>query len=276
MRLLGAAVAAALAMLVVVSFTVLAGEGNPNYLGTLSSTAPSGYTPSPSSYTAPATLSFQFSVTNLTAEQQSMSLELGVNHITTYRGMDVSDGQPGVTNGAVIDGNFDERQSTQVADATPTFMTFSIAPNATETVHMSRSLPAGQCGYFQVDVTKAGLTSQKGLVGFEIRVLGCTTTVPSPSPSPSPGGGVGGGTSPSPSPEASPTPSPGASPSPTPGGGTGGAPGGSPAPTGGVAGATATISGIGLANTGLPVIGGLLGVILLTLGGVGLRIRRNS
>jgi hypothetical protein len=274
-RLLGAAVAAALATLVVVSFTVLAGEGNPNYLGILSSTAPSGYKHSPAWYDLSKgenTFMFEFDVTNLTNEQQTMTLSLGVNHIITYRGQDVSDGQPGVINGVVIDGQ--DAPTTQVQDAHPTFTTLVIAAHATQTIHMSRTLAAGQCGYFQFDVAKAGLESQKGLIGGAIRVLGCTTVVPSPSPSPTPGGGVGGGTSPSPSPEASPTPGPSASPSPTPGGGTGGAPGGTPSPSGGVAGATATTSGIGLANTGLPVIGGLLGVILLAIGSVGLRLSR--
>jgi hypothetical protein len=273
--LLGAAVAAALATLIVVSFTVLAGEGNPNYLGILSSTAPSGYKHSPAWYDLSKgenTFMFEFDVTNLTNEQQTMTLSLGVNHIITYRGQDVSDGQPGVINGVVIDGQ--DAPTTQVQDAHPTFTTLVIAAHATQTIHMSRTLAAGQCGYFQFDVAKAGLESQKGLIGGAIRVLGCTTVVPSPSPSPTPGGGVGGGTSPSPSPEASPTPGPSASPSPTPGGGTGGAPGGTPSPSGGVAGATATTSGIGLANTGLPVIGGLLGVILLAIGSVGLRLSR--
>jgi hypothetical protein len=278
-RLLGAAVASALATLVVISLTVLAGEGNPNYLGILSSTAPSGYKPSPAWYDLSKgenTFTFQFDVANLTNEQQTMTLSLSLDHIITYGGQDVSDGQPGVINGAVVDGH--DAPSTQVQDAHPTLTTLTIAAHATTTMHMSRALAAGQCGYFQFDVAKAGLENQKGLIGGAIRVLGCTTTVPSPSPSPSPGGGVGGGPAPSPSPEASPSPSPGTSPSPspspTPGGGTGGANGGTP-PSGGVAGATATTSGIGLANTGLPIIGGLLGVILLTVGGVGLRVRRN-
>jgi hypothetical protein len=266
-RLLGAAVAAALAALIVASLTVLAGEGNPNYLGIISSTAPSGYKPSPTWYDLSKgenTLTFQFDVTNLTNQQQTMNLSLSVDHIITYRGQDVSDGQPGVINGAVLDGH--DAPSTQVQDTHPTITTLSIAAHATQTMHMSRTLAAGQCGYFQVDVAKAGLESQKGLIGFAIRVLGCTTTAPSPSPSPSPE------TSPSSTPSASPIPSPIESPSPTPGGGTGGAPGGT-SPSGGVAGETAT-SGISLANTGVPVIGGLVGLILLAVGGAGLRIRR--
>jgi hypothetical protein len=200
--------------------TVLAGEGNPNYLGILSSTAPNGYTPSPASYSVGSTLTFQFTVTNLTAQAQSMSLQLNVNHITTYpvngQQLDISNGQPGVANGAVVDGQFSEQLSTEVQDPKPTVTAFSIAPSATQTVHLSRSL--GQCGYYQVDVAKAGLTTQKGLIGFEIRVLGCSPpATASPSPSPSPTGGVSG------------------SPSPSPSGGVGGA---SPSPTGGVLAAT--------------------------------------
>jgi hypothetical protein len=258
LRFFGTVLGSALVMLVIASTAAFAGEGNSNYLGILSSTAPSGYKPAPTWYDLSAgqnTVTFQFSVTNKTAEQQSMTLQLNLNHIITYKGQDVSDGQPGVTNGAVVDGQFDETQSTQTQDASPTFMAFTIAPNATETVHMSRALSAGACGYYQGDVAKAGLMGQKGLVGFEIRVLGCTTS----------GGGTGGGGGGT------------GSPSPTPTGGTGaGGGGGGTSPsggTGGVAGATAT-SGIGLANTGLPILTGLAGLFLIALGGVGLVRRR--
>jgi hypothetical protein len=252
--LIGGALGSALAIFVASSMTVLAGEGNPNYLGILSSSAPTGYTPSPSSYSVRSTLTFQFSVTNLTAETQSMSLQLTVNHIITYRGQDVSDGQPGVANGAVVDGH--DAPSTQTQDPNPTFTAFSIAPNATQTVHASRSL--GQCGYFQVDVAKAGLTSQKGLIGLAIRVLGCSppaaspspTPVASPSPSPSPTGGVAG------------------SPSPTPSGGVGGA---SPSPTGGVLAATGSTPPAEL--LALLLLG--IGVIALVAGFAALR-RRES
>ncbi len=286
----------------VASLAVFAGEGNSDYLGILSSSAPSGYTPSPSSYDLSQgqnTLTFRFDVTNKTAEQQSMNLQLSLDHILTYRGQNVSDGQPGVTSGAVVDGQFDETQSTQAQDSSPTFKAFTIAPNATESVTMSRSLQAGACGYYQVDVAKAGMTNQKGLVGFEIRVLGCTaSTGGSPSPSPTPGtgasptptptGGTGGAPS-SPSPPATPTPSggvgagTGSSPSPTPSGTTAGTTAGTSAGktagssggTGAVLGATATTGGAGipLADTGLPFVTGLMGLLLLALGSLGI-IRR--
>ena len=258
--LLGATLISTVMLIAAASLNVFAGEGNANYLGVLSSTAPSGYTPSPTSYSTGSTVSFQFNVTNLTAEQQSMNLQLSVNHIITYKGMNVSDGQPGVSAGAVVDGSFDENLSTQVQDSSPTFTAFTIAPNATQTVHMSRAMAAGQCGYYQVDVAKAGLTAQKGLVGFEIRMLGCVTST---AASPTPSGGIGGATgSPSPTPEVSPTA--------TPTGGTGGVVSGtgSPSPGGGVQGSTATTppTGAVLAETGMTSPVEVIALVLFAFG----------
>jgi hypothetical protein len=248
--LFGATLVSTVVLVAAASLNALAGEGNANYLGILSSTAPSGYTPSPASYSSGATVSFQFNVTNLTAEQQSMNLELTFNHIITYKGMNVSDGEPGVVNGAVVDGGGDA-VSTQVADPNPTFTVFTIAPNATQTLHMSRALTAGQCGYYQVDVAKAGLTSQTGLIGLEIRVLGCGT----------PGGGTGGATA-SPTPEVSPTA--------TPTGGTGGVSGGTggASPGGGVLGSTATTppQGAVLAATGMTSPAEVIALVLFGFG----------
>lgn len=257
--LLGGALGSALAIFIASSTTVLAGEGNPNYLGILSSTAPSGYIPSPASYSVGSTLTFQFSVTNLTGQPQSMSLQLSVNHITTYvvngQKVDISNGQPGVSNGAVIDGQFAEQLGTEVADPNPTFTAFSIAPSATQTMHLSRSLT--QCGYYQIDLSKAGLTTQKGLVGFEIRVLGCTVAA-SPSPTPV--------ANPSPTPVASPSPTPVASPSPTPVA----SPSPSPSPSGGIGGASATPTGAVLAATGSTPPSDFLALILLGIGAIAL------
>ena len=236
-RRIGIAMGSALAVFGLASTAALAGEGNSNYLGILSSTTPTGYTPSPLFYSiasGPSQLDFEFDVTNLTAEPQSMTLQLDLDHITKYQGLDVSDGQPGVVNGAVVDGQFDGTAQVQVQDPNPTFTTLSIAPQTTQTMHVSRQLAAGQCGYFQVDLAKAGLTAQKGLVGFEIRVLGCKSEVPSPSPSGSPGPATSPSPSGSPGPATSPSPegSPGPAASPSPGGSPG--PATSPSPTGGV------------------------------------------
>ncbi|HXJ49622.1 MAG TPA: hypothetical protein VNF91_10685, partial [Candidatus Acidoferrum sp.] len=46
-------------------------------------------------------------------------------------------------------------------------------------------------------------------------------------------------------------------------------------PSGNVLGATAISgSGVSLANTGAPIVGGVLGAVMALVGGIGLRIRR--
>ena len=171
---------------------VIASEGNSNYLGILSSTAPTGFTPSPTPYSlaqGQKTLTFSLNVTNLTGETQSMNLQLNLDHITSYpiNGVqtDISDGQPGVVNGAIVDGQFNEQLATEVQDPNGTITPFSIGPNATQTLTFTRTLTA--CGYYQVDVFKQGLASQKGLSGFEIRVLGCGAPSISTSANPTSG-----------------------------------------------------------------------------------------
>jgi len=263
--LLGAALVSAVTLAVAASLSALAAEGNPNYLGVLSSSAPSGYMPSPTSYSTGSTVSFQFTVTNLTAAQQSMNLQLSFNHILEYKGLDVRDGQPGVANGAVVDGSFNATLSAQTQDPSPTFTAFTIAPNATQTVTMSRT--AGQCGYYQVDVQKAGLTSQKGLAALEIRVLGCASSTPAPSPTPS--GSPGAAASPSPTPVVSPTATPtgtATSPSPTPTGTVGS--GASSSPSGGVLGSTAVTppQGAVLAATGMVSPAEVIALVLFGFG----------
>jgi hypothetical protein len=256
--LLGATLVSTVALIAAGSSDVLAGEGNPNYLGVVSSSAPSGYTPSPASYTTGSTVSFTYSLTNLTAQQQSLNLQLNFDHFIQYDGINVSDGQPGVTNGAVVDGS-SYHPSVQVQDPSPTFTAVTLAPNATVTMHMSRAMPAGQCGYYQVDVVKAGLTSQKGLIGFYIRILGCATAASSPSPTPT--------ALPSATPSNSPTPSPESSPTPTPSGGVGAATG-SPSPGGGVLGSTATTppTGAVLADTGMTSPFEVIALVLFAFG----------
>lgn len=189
----GAAAIVSAAMAVIPWTGAMAAEGNPNYLGILSSTPPTGFTPSPTPYSLAQgqnTLTFNLNVTNLTGETQSMNLLLLLDHITVYQGVDVSDGQPGVVNGAIVDGQFNEQLATEIQDPNPTLIPFSIGPSATETLTFTRTLTA--CGYYQVDVAKQGLTSQKGLSGMEIRVLGCGT--PSISTTASPTTGVVGDT----------------------------------------------------------------------------------
>ncbi len=157
---------------------VIASEGNSSYLGILSSTPPTGFTPSPQWYSlaqGQKTLTFNVNVTNLTDGTQSMNLQLNLDHITSYpiNGVqtDISDGQPGVLSGAIVDGHFNETLATEVQDPSGTITAFSIAPHATTTLSFTRTLTA--CGYYQVDIFKQGLAGQTGLAAFEIRVLGC-------------------------------------------------------------------------------------------------------
>ncbi len=173
---LGAVLSASVALFM--QSGVIASEGNSNYLGILSSTAPTGFTPSPSWYSiaqSQTTLTFNMNVTNLTDGTQAMNLQLNLDHITSYpiNGVqtDISDGQPGVISGAIVDGQFNEALSTQAQDPGGTITPVSIAPHATVTLTFTRTLTA--CGYYQVDVFKQGLANQTGLGGFEIRVLGC-------------------------------------------------------------------------------------------------------
>jgi hypothetical protein len=266
--LLGATLVSTVVLVATASINVLAGEGNPNYLGIVSSSAPSGYTPSPASYTTGSTVSFTYTLTNLTAQQQSLNLQLNFDHFIQYDGINVSDGQPGVTNGAVVDGSA-YHPSVQVQDPSPTYTAVTLAPNATVTMHMSRAMPAGQCGYYQVDVVKAGLTSQKGLIGFYIRILGCVTATPAPSPTPTalPSATPSASPTPSTSPTPSGSPSPESSPTPTPSGGVGAATG-SPSPSGGVLGSTATTppTGAVLADTGMTSPAEVIALVLFAFG----------
>lgn len=175
---LGVGLATALALFMQTG--AMAAEGNSSYLGLLSSTAPTGFTPSPSWYSlaqGQKTLMFNTTVTNLTDGTVSMNLQLNLDHITSYpiNGVqtDISNGQPGVVNGAIVDGQFNETLATEIQDPNGTITPVTIAPHAAVTLTFTRTLTA--CGYYQVDVFKQGLGSEKGLVGFEIRVLGCGT-----------------------------------------------------------------------------------------------------
>ena len=78
--------------------TSAAAGGNPNFEGILSAAAPTGFMSSPLAYDVsggPVTVDFDVVVTNLTAVTQSVGLNFSADHILTYNGVDVSDGQPG-------------------------------------------------------------------------------------------------------------------------------------------------------------------------------------
>lgn len=209
----------------------------------------------------PVTVVFTTKIENLTDQVISGTVDIGVAQILTYNGRNVTDGdqgKPGITFGPS-----DAANTTQVRYAAPRQLTLTLQPKGAAPLVVSFSTVMTTCGYFQFDMGKrnpggaySGLTS-----GFA-RVTGCSTgssgTPPPTNPTPAP----------------SPTPPP-----------TGGTTGGTVPPTGGVSGASASSSphggvlaasaGVPLANTGLPIEGGLAGAIMVLIGALGLRYRRN-
>ena len=72
--------------------------GNPDYLGIVKASPPQGFPVSPAFLdlsTGPASVNFSVPATNLTTSDQATPIELSLHRILTFRGQDVSDGQPG-------------------------------------------------------------------------------------------------------------------------------------------------------------------------------------
>ena len=129
----------------------------------------------------------------------------------------------------------DAPNTTQVVYGTPFQRLLTVQPKGAPPQLVTFSTVMTKCGYFQFDIGKHMSNHQHDNLSTGFaRVLGCKTT-------------TGGG-----------------------GGGTGGAGG-----TGGVSGSTAGgPQGEVLAATGFPVAGGLLGALMVLIGGLGMRIRR--
>ncbi|HUZ70773.1 MAG TPA: hypothetical protein VMU65_13775 [Candidatus Saccharimonadales bacterium] len=187
----------ALSVALMASQSVAAG-GNPNFEGILSSATPTGFMSSPQAYDisgGPVTVDFDVAATNLTNKAQTVALHFSADHILTYNGVDVSDGQPGQA-GITFTGPAGTTQA--VVPGTQSFSD-TWSPNGSKTILLTYTFDA--CGYYQLDVwapwTGGGRDRATLASGF-IRVLGCDaspTPTPTLSPSPSPSGGVGGATS---------------------------------------------------------------------------------
>jgi hypothetical protein len=177
----------------------------------------------------PATVVFTSMVENKTDHVVTVTLDINVNHILTYYGRDVRDGEPGKPGITFKKG--DAPNTKQVTYGTPFQRTITVQPKGAAPLMLSFSTVMRECGYFQFDIGKHFANHTHNTLSSGVaRILGCKSQ----------GGGGGGGTG---------------------GGG-----------TGGVSGSSAT--GLVLANTGIPVAGGLVGIIMALIGGLGLRIRQ--
>ena len=192
--------------------TSAAAGGNPNFEGILSAAAPTGFMSSPLAYDVsggPVTVDFDVVVTNLTAVTQSIGLNFSADHILTYNGVDVSDGQPGQP-GITFTG---PSGTTQVA--MPDTQSFTTTWSGDQVVNLDLQYSLDSCGYYQLDIWAptsggsdgSGQRDRATLASGFIRVLGCSgggsgSPTPSPTETPSPSGSV------QPTSTASPTPSP--------------------------------------------------------------------
>lgn len=235
---------AGLPIVLVSLWMVLPASASSDFLGVLKGSPPlSPFVSSPASYdisSKPATVIFTTQVENLTNSVVTVTVDINVNHIITYYGRNVADGEPGKP-GITFKGS-DVANTTQETYGTPFQRTIVVQPKGAAPQLVSFSTVMTTCGYFQFDIGKhhvPGGGHDTLSFGFA-RVLGCTSG--------GGGGGVGGG-----------------------GGGTVG--GGT---SGGVSGATAPVGEV-LANTGLPsTAAGLLGSILMLIAGLGLCVRRRE
>jgi hypothetical protein len=174
----------------------VAAGGNPDFEGIVSAAAPTGFMSSPAAYDisgGPVTVDFDIASTNLTSQSQTVALHFSADHILTYNGADVSDGQPGQP-GITFAGPAGTTQA--LIPGTQSFSE-TWGPKGSTTILLTYTFDA--CGYYQLDVwapwTGGGRDRATLASGF-IRVLGCDASpTPTPTLSPSPSGGVGGATS---------------------------------------------------------------------------------
>ena len=254
-----AAVVGATSIALAAFATSAAAGGNPSFDGIISAATPTGFVSSPSSYDVsggPVTIDFDVATTNLTDTAQEIGLNFSADHILTYDGSDVSDGQPGQP-GITFTGPSGTTQSEM-----PGSQSFTVTWGPNQAVTIEQRYTLDTCGYFQLDIWapvselqdgsadgSVSATDQRNratLASGFIRILGCG------------GSGSGSSPTPTPTPTATPTPSPTGSvkatstPSPTP----------SPDPTGGVQGISTPSTGAGGGFGG----GFGLGALLLGIG----------
>ena len=139
-RRLGAGLAGA--ALVVAGFTVVAAS-NPQV-----QTGPSsGYPVPPASYDisgGPATVTFTYTVTNLTQSTIDAQVEFDASRIITYEGTDVSTGYPAIS-AADLAANYAD--TVQLFDIPKQYQTISVS--TTNPLTVTFSLVLDECGYYR-------------------------------------------------------------------------------------------------------------------------------
>jgi hypothetical protein len=103
-----------------------------------------------------ATITFTISVSNLTTQPQTVTLDFNVHHVLTYYGLNVADGQPGQAGITFKSG--DAPNTTQQLVGTPQMVTVTFPPAAAGPTTLTFKQTINMSGYFQVDVGQhAGL-----------------------------------------------------------------------------------------------------------------------
>jgi hypothetical protein len=173
--------------------TAVTPVGASDFLGILDAGKPASppFVFSPSSMNigpSGATIVFTISVTNLTSKPQTVTLNFNVNHVLTYYGRSVGDGQPGQPGITFKPG--DASNTTQQSVGTPQLVTVTFPPPSAGPTTLTFQQTVGICGYFQVDVGQHKTATQPhaNLSSGFTRVLGCNalalptlTTVPKPA-----------------------------------------------------------------------------------------------
>lgn len=191
--------AAALAGAGVFALTLVAGPvsaaGNPNFDGIIAAATPTGFPVSPQSLdvsAGPVTVHFDVLVSNLTSSSQTIALNFSADHILTYKGTNVADGQPGQP-GITFNGPAGTTQH-EVAGR----QSFTLTLTKSEKNHkLALGRTISTCGYYQLDVwaperNATAPRDRETLASGFIRVLGCGGGGVQPTPAPSPTSSVQG------------------------------------------------------------------------------------
>lgn len=146
--------------------------GNSSFLGVLSAQPPTGYPVSPGAFDlsrGPVTTTVSVAVTNLTSSPQTVSMRFAVNHILTYQGVDISDGQPGQAGISFPRGA--APQTTQTSYTPVKTGTFTVPASGRGVISFPMTI--AHCGYYQVDFNTFTATGKALLAGGFTRALNC-------------------------------------------------------------------------------------------------------